>query len=105
MSQSFKKTEFVFGAVITFLVLSFFLALFFQIEKLSFMLGCAVLLGAILYSFYLDIGAKYYYYRIKVARSAFIKVVLIILFLPFVTYIGWTLFLIKSFKQLTLKVG
>lgn len=99
LSQPIKKIEFVLGAVITFLVL------FFQIEKFSFMLGCAVLLGAFLYSFGQVIGAKYYYYRIKVAPCAFIKVVLIILFLPFVTYIGWTLFLIKSFKQFTLKVG
>ncbi|WP_421875968.1 hypothetical protein [Marinoscillum sp.] len=102
LKRSFTPPELIVGAVISALVILFFLV-YKDIQGWEWTpLGYAWRIAAMIpYGFGVVVGARFYFMLIEKMDGNMLRIPLLIFYVPLVAYSGWLLFLVKGYAVVT----
>lgn len=99
--QPLTRTELIIGSILTLLNIGFMSTLFHVRgwdESTAYYIS--VFFFVILSGFGVVVGAVAFTHRIKQSKNVVMKIIWIVLFVPFIYYVGWVFFIAKVYHNL-----
>ncbi len=102
LKRRFIQTEIIAGLILSLLVIVFLLVYTniagWELSVEDYMAG---ILLPVPYGFGLVVGGRFYFQLLEKMEGNFLRIPLLLFFIPLVAYTGWALFLVKGYYRVS----